>query len=337
MRKSVFRIVVVVALTVAGVAATPSAGAAEMSIRSSEPLPPAGGIDYDAAKLTDRDIRTAWCVKGGSASPAWFFLRFEKPTPLPVLGWFGGYQKSDRVFRANARPRTVAAYADGRPLGRFALDDRTGLQRLELPVKPAREYSFTIEAAYPGAKYDDLCLTEVLTDKQAVAGYQLIEEFAGGLGNGAAGRVEIAEYSRVYDFWRSFFDEKWNPIDRSGDGPYWDAIVLRASARDEASLRFILNLDEYHSRLKIVHSELLEGLRDTVIWFIADNASMVADLWADNDQAGRNTIESALYMFVDPWKPGQINERRRTDPGFDRLVRMVCKTHTEKAHYCGGD
>ena len=306
MRKSVFRIVVAVALTVAGVAATPSAGAAEMSIRSSEPLPPAGGIDYDAAKLTDRDIRTAWCVKGGSASPAWFFLRFEKPTPLPVLGWFGGYQKSDRVFRANARPRTVAAYADGRPLGRFALDDRTGLQRLELPVKPAREYSFTIEAAYPGAKYDDLCLTEILTDKQAVAGYQLI-------------------------------DEKWNPIDRSGDGPYWDAIVLRASARDEASLRFILNLDEYHSRLKIVHSELLEGLRDTVIWFIADNASMVADLWADNDQAGRNTIESALYMFVDPWKPGQINERRRTDPGFDRLVRMVCKTHTEKAHYCGGD
>jgi hypothetical protein len=338
MKGPVFRIILAVALTVAAVAATPPADSANRSIQSSETLTPAGEIEYGAANLTDRDIRTAWCVEGGSASPAWISLRFDKPTPLPVLGWFGGYQKNDRVFRTNARPRTIAAYADGRLLGRFVLDDQTGLQRLELPGGQANEYKFVIEAAYPGTKYDDLCVTEVLRDSRSVDGFLLANLLARNAESRALSDAEIeTQYREISDFWRSFFDDKWAPVGPEYDRPFWNAVALRTSAWDEGSLRFLLNLRHHVQRRQIASAELSEGLRDLVIPYFENDAAVVADVWADRYQAGGDTIESALYMFVDSWRPEQINERRSKDPGFDRLVRMACVSHAKKARYCDTD
>lgn len=314
----------------------PSAAFADMSVLSSAFLPTAGDVDYGPENLTDRGARTAWCVSGKAGGPAWIALTFDKPTPLPVLGWLNGYHKSSGTYRANARVRTVAAYADGQLLGRFGLEDRMSPQRLNLPTVLAREYRFAVEAVYPGAKYDDLCVTEILADQRTLEGYRLIDSLAKKTENRPAGRTEIAEYAAIYDFWRNFFNERWNPVNpNDGDGPFWDALALKASARDEAGLRAILNLDHYTAGLKIVHSELLEGLRDTVIGYIADDAAMVADIWEDKEQAGRNTLESAFYMFIDPWGPGGVLKRRANDPGFNRLVLLVCGRQTEKAHYCG--
>ncbi len=334
MKGFIFRMV---AATAAGLPVTAPSGAfADMRVVSSAFLPTAGDIGYGPQNLTDRGARTAWCVSGKAGQPAWIALKFDRPTPLPVLGWLNGYHKSPGAYRANARVRTVAAYADDRLLGRFGLEDRMGPQRLNLPATLAREYRFAVEAFYPGAKYDDLCVTEILTDQRTLEGYRLIDSLAKKTEDRPAGRIEIAEYAVMYDFWRDFFDEKWNPIyPNDGDGPFWDALALKASARDEAGLRAILNLDHYTAGLKVVHSELLEGLRDTATGYIADDAAMVADIWEDKEQVGRDTLESALYMFVDPWGPGGVLERRANDPGFDRLVHLVCGRQTVKAHYCG--
>lgn len=324
MKGSVLPILLAMALAMA--AATTSAGSADIRVQSSASLAPAGEIGYGAANLTDRNIRTAWCVKGDSGSPAWFSVHFRQPTPLPVLGWFGGYQKNSGVFQANARVRTVAAYADGRLLGRFGLDDRMGLQRLELPRERASAYKFVIEAVYPGTKYDDLCVTEILRDGRSVDGYLLADSLARDAGNRALSDAEItAQYREIFSFWRSFFSENGHPIGPEYDRPFWNAMALRTSARDEGSLRFILNLNRYAADGPVIPVELLEGLRDLVIPYFENDASVVADVWEDRNQAGRYVMESAFFMFIDPWPPGTAAGRRNRDPGFARFADLICQ------------
>lgn len=324
MKGLVFR--VFLTMTLAAAAAPASASSADMRVRSSESLPPAGEIRYGAANLTDRNIRTAWCVKGDSGSTAWFSLHFRQPTPLSVLGWFGGYQKNKRVFQANARARTVAVYADGRLLGRFGLDDRMGLQRLDLPGEQASAYEFVIEAVYPGTKYDDLCVTEVLLGRRTVDGFRLAESLARDAGNRALSEVEIkVKYREIFSFWRTFFDDSGVPVGPEYDRPFWNAVALRTSARDEGSLRFILNLHHYAADGPVIPVELLEGLRDLVIPYFEANASVVADLWEDRNQAGRYVIESAFFMYIDPWSSRVAAERRKNDPGFARFADLICR------------
>jgi len=326
-------------------AGTSSAGSAGMRVQSSGSLPPAGEIGYGVANLTDRNIRTAWCVKGNTGQPAWFSLHFEQPTPLRALGWFGGYQKNSRIFRANARTRTIAAYADGRLLGRFGLDDQMGLQRLELAGEQASAYKFVIEEVYPGTKYDDFCLTEILFDGRSVDGYLLADSLAREAGNRALSDAEIkTQYREISGFWRSFFNEMWGPVGPEYDRPFWNAVALRTSARDEGSLRFLLNLRHHVQSQRVASAELTEGFRDLVIGYLEDNPSVVADVWADENQAERETIDDAYYMFADQWGSEAretVRRYRATKPGFDRFVGGVCKAHgaaySGAPYFCGED
>jgi hypothetical protein len=333
------------AMALGAAAGTSSAGSAGMRVQSSESLPPAGEIGYGVANLTDRDIRTAWCVKENTGRPVWFSLHFEQPTRLRTLGWFGGYQKNSPIFRANARTRTIAAYADGRLLGRFGLDDRMGLQRVELGGEQASEYKFVIEAVYPGTKYDDLCVTEVLRDGRSVDGYLLADTLARDAGNRALSDAEIKEqYNEIFSFWRSFFNDKWGPVEPEYDRPFWNAVALRTSVRDEGSLRFLLNLRHSAQQQRIASVELTEGLRDLVIGYFEDNPSVVADVWEDENQAERATIDNAYYMFADPWGSKAretVRRYRATNPGFDRFVGGVCKArgaaYSGAPYFCGQD
>ncbi len=331
MEGSVFRIIPAMALAAAAAAAMTSATSAEMSVRSTESLPPAGEIRYGVENLTDREIRTAWCVKRNRDRPAWFSVQFEQPTRLAELGWFGGYQKNSRTYRANARAKTVVVHSDGRLLGRFQLNDRLGLQTLRLPGDPAREYRFVIETVYPGTKYDDLCVTEILVDRRTVDGYALSDSLARDAGSRALTEAEIeAQYREISSFWRSFFDDKWGPVGPEYDRPFWNAVVLRTSARDEGSLRFLLNLRHHVQRQRIGSVELSEGLRDLVIPYFEDSPSVVADVWEDENQIERTTISSAYNMFVDPWGsdgPEMVRHYRATSPGFDRFIGQVCREH----------
>ena len=255
--------------------------------------------------------------------------------------WANGYAKSRRIFLANARIRALSVYADGRSLGRVGLDDQMGLQWSTLPAATATEYRFVVETVYPGSKYADVCVTEILRDRRSAEGYALADALARAAGNRALSEAEIREeYRAMYHFYRSFFDDKGLMI--SSDRAFWDAVVLRASVRDQGSLRFMLNLRYHAGGQRTVPVELLEGLRDLVISYFEDaDASVVADVWQDKDQAGRDAIESAYVMFVDPWSPEQVRKYRKKNAGFDRITDLFCNEIAvnggDKAHFCQGD
>ena len=71
-----------------------------------------------------------------------------------------GYQKSASTFRDNGRVRALDVQVNGSPQGRLLLDDRMGEQRLPLAADPGDRVRLTIASVFPGARYEDVAVSE---------------------------------------------------------------------------------------------------------------------------------------------------------------------------------
>ena len=76
---------------------------------------------------------------------------------------WNGYQESDYLYDINARPKTIAVYADDDYIGNFELKDfglRSQKVVLEEPII-AKSLTIKITDVYPGSKYEDCCISEI--------------------------------------------------------------------------------------------------------------------------------------------------------------------------------
>ncbi len=122
--------------------------------------------NYHPLYLVDDDPKTAW-VEGerGPGAGAWVRLRV---TPMEGatrvrLRVRNGYQKSDKLFTANARAKTVEVKL--LPSGTtktLALADRQDWQELvvEQPAGALSAIELKIAAVHAGKKYEDLCVSD---------------------------------------------------------------------------------------------------------------------------------------------------------------------------------
>ncbi|MBW1877473.1 MAG: hypothetical protein JRJ84_03840 [Deltaproteobacteria bacterium] len=164
-----------------------------------EPLPTdnPNDIDYDSrvqqwactyapARAFDQDPATAW-VEGVAGAGIGQAIAVAVDPQQPVEIW-AGYGKSDAVFTSNARPRQVRVttlqahrmdYAEGTVEGAeifglvqvvdshvVELLDQNAWQPLALPTKALDAgvrglISIEILTTFPGAKYQDTCISEV--------------------------------------------------------------------------------------------------------------------------------------------------------------------------------
>ncbi|QSQ18873.1 hypothetical protein JY651_26310 [Pyxidicoccus parkwayensis] len=130
--------------------------------------------NYLPLYVADDDPATAWVEgakgRGEGESLEWWGPSLTKAKTFRVF-LRNGFQKSDKLFRANARPRKVkleplaqgetGAQTTGKAL-ETELKDVQGWQEVRLPV-PAQVQGvrLTLVSTYPGTAYDDTCLSDL--------------------------------------------------------------------------------------------------------------------------------------------------------------------------------
>jgi hypothetical protein len=128
---------------------------------------------YDAARLEDGHRTTAWVVSNGIAE--WFQFEFqpgEGQTLNPRLGVnevyiLNGYAKSPSHWRDHARAKDLDLLVDGKLFARIALRDESKPQLVSLPNIPLHAnltLRFLVRSIYPGARFQELAISEVRLD-----------------------------------------------------------------------------------------------------------------------------------------------------------------------------
>ncbi len=114
----------------------------------------------------DGNVTTAWCSDGARAGQ-WLRVDWSEPQRIAGIALVNGYAKNADVWRANARAKLIALYADGDAssgelLGYFYLDDDSREQYFPLDARvELSTLTIAFVETYAGDKYDDLCMSEL--------------------------------------------------------------------------------------------------------------------------------------------------------------------------------
>lgn len=133
-------------------------------ITASSTLAPQKGISYLPKNVGDNNWETVW-VEGakGSGVGEWIEVELEVPKPLQSVNVQGGYLSDTALFLANARPKQVELLLNGEHKITAKLLDRE--ESTDIPVidykKPVQTVRLTIQAVYPGEKWQDCAITGI--------------------------------------------------------------------------------------------------------------------------------------------------------------------------------
>jgi len=135
-------------------------------------------ITYNPENAHDMDVTTAW-VEGDADYGIGAYLEYEFDTrEMDYIGEdhtyaiydiciANGYKKSKRLWEANSRVKTLKMYVNGEPFALLELLDIFEFQtisvpKIPLPQKGLLTLRFEIVEVYPGTKYKDTAITELL-------------------------------------------------------------------------------------------------------------------------------------------------------------------------------
>jgi hypothetical protein len=125
-------------------------------------------LQYHPRYAVDGDPKTAWNL-GAQPSGAAEYLRFTVTPQRNVsrvrLRVLNGFQYNDAIYRANPRAKTIEVRFSpaGKPVHQQVLADDKAWQEITIPTEIAALDSIELDIvdAYPGAKYNDLAISEV--------------------------------------------------------------------------------------------------------------------------------------------------------------------------------
>jgi hypothetical protein len=133
-----------------------------------------GQFTYRPDNAHDFSLRTAWVegVPGAGIGQRLSFRFARQGPPVTHVELYNGYMKSEKAWRDNARIRQLRLLINGRPYALLNLRDTTAVQRFAIGshqgVKRDLVLTFEIAAVYPGARYDDTALADVIFDGTGV-------------------------------------------------------------------------------------------------------------------------------------------------------------------------
>lgn len=148
-------------------------GAPPIEVSSTSVLVEPNGLKHAPQQAHDMKLQTVWSegapgLGTGEKLTFEFITTKQSTTNLAVTSCFvaSGHQATEKLFRQNARPKTLQLFIDGRPVALLELQDSMGLQHFKLPKvrleRPSRHtIAFQILEAYPGTKFQDTCITEI--------------------------------------------------------------------------------------------------------------------------------------------------------------------------------
>ncbi|MBL7804567.1 MAG: hypothetical protein JNL02_12575 [Saprospiraceae bacterium] len=120
---------------------------------------------YGADNLFDSRKEFAWAEGNTAAAGEGETLRFHFDQPVRISGvqiW-NGYQRSTEHYRANARTKDFQLSAANAPAQTFTLRDDPAGQKIDFPTAfEGQDFELKINNIYPGKKYKDLAISEIL-------------------------------------------------------------------------------------------------------------------------------------------------------------------------------
>lgn len=132
-------------------------------VTASSTYPEEGGVAYDAARLTDGKLSTAW-VEGetGGGLGSWVEVDLGAPKKVHELRLYAGMWYSGDYWKRGNRPKEVEiSYADGSK-DVFALKDEMKVQRFVLPSpKTTNTVRIKLKGVYDGSTWLDTSISEI--------------------------------------------------------------------------------------------------------------------------------------------------------------------------------
>jgi len=146
-----------------------------VDVKVSSSLAPQGKYTYKASCLTDFNIATPWCegAKGNGIGETITFDNVEGN----LIRIVNGFALNNVTYLNNARAKRIRVDINNKPVAILVLEDVIGYQyfpfiqenRIEwLDQWDPHSVKFTILDVYPGAKYEDLCISEVSFSVQSL-------------------------------------------------------------------------------------------------------------------------------------------------------------------------
>ncbi len=142
-------------------------------VRASSCLKPQGKFNYEAGNAHDFNHESVW-AEGADGQGIGEWLEYEFPGHCPritTVNILNGHVKSDKVWRANSRPKAIKMYYMGKPYAILDLEDSRTLQCFNVgvlgphdPEAPAWTLRFEILEVYPGEKFADTVISELYFD-----------------------------------------------------------------------------------------------------------------------------------------------------------------------------
>lgn len=140
-------------------------------LTASSTLPAQGTNNYQIKNAEDADPKTCWAeAEKGAGIGQYLEYTFEgdiREAPLRGISLINGYAKSAKSFSDNTRVAEMRLSLNGKPLHQLLLLDTAKIQVLEIPpvmVKPKDKLRLEIIEVYPGLKYQDTCISEIVLE-----------------------------------------------------------------------------------------------------------------------------------------------------------------------------
>ncbi|HRG22945.1 MAG TPA: hypothetical protein PLL23_01080 [Chitinophagaceae bacterium] len=145
--------------------------------KASSSLAPVNNISYSANKAHDFDITTAW-VEGKIGHGIGEYIEYtidmtpdnaSKNLGITQIILANGYKKTKTTWQENARVKKLKMVVNGKPYGMLELLDAFEFQvidigKIMLPPRNITTIRFEIVEVYPGSKFQDTAISELLFD-----------------------------------------------------------------------------------------------------------------------------------------------------------------------------
>jgi ribosomal protein L37E len=119
---------------------------------------------YRVASIQDGSRATAWNSHGENQDSnvgVTVTFTFDRPVKLARITMINGYVRRKDLFQGNERVAKLTVQADAAEAA-WDVRDSDQPQSLDLDPKPTNKVTLVIDAVYPGNRYRDVCITEVV-------------------------------------------------------------------------------------------------------------------------------------------------------------------------------
>ena len=143
-------------------------------VTASSHLPSNKSFDYVAGKVDDFDVSTAWVegVDGNGEGETIEFTFDSESLGFNEIHIINGYAKTQKAWEENSRVKKLKVYCNNTPIAILNLEDSRTEQLFKVGmVEPKKRIKgknwfvkFEILEVYPGTKYEDTAITEIIFD-----------------------------------------------------------------------------------------------------------------------------------------------------------------------------